>query len=129
MQELLFKAGAVDVFVTPVQMKKSRPGVILTALCPDDRLVEVERAFLVNTTTFGVRRHRIERAELERRIETVDTPYGEIQLKLGILEGKVVTISPEYESCAAASYKAGVPAKEVYSAAMAVFRGGKPEVE
>jgi len=124
-QELLFNAGAVDVFVTPVQMKKSRPGVVLTALCPDGALPEVERTYLVNTTTFGVRRHRVERSELERRMETVETPYGEIQVKLGTLDGKVVTVAPEYESCVKASCKAGVPLKDIYATVQAKYKNLK----
>jgi uncharacterized protein (TIGR00299 family) protein len=122
--EALFAAGALDVYATPVQMKKGRPGVILAALCPEKALPEVERTFFTHTTTFGVRRHRIERSELDRRTETVQTTYGPVQVKLGIRDGEVVTASPEYESCAEAARKAGVALKEVYAAALAARRGG-----
>jgi uncharacterized protein (TIGR00299 family) protein len=120
--ETLFGAGALDVYATPVQMKKSRPGVVLTALCPDAALPGVERAFFENTTTFGVRRHRVERSELERRVETVETPYGQVQIKLGIFDGSVVTASPEYESCAKAASEAGIPVKDVYAATLAALQ-------
>lgn len=120
--EVLFAAGALDVYMTPVQMKKLRPGVVLSALCPQDTLAVVEQAFFEHTTTFGVRRHRVERSELERRVETVETPYGTVQVKLGIFGGKVVTVSPEYESCAAIARKAGVPVKDVYAAALAAWQ-------
>lgn len=116
--EAVFAAGALDVCATPVQMKKSRPGIILTALCPQEALAAVERAFFMHTTTFGVRRYRVERSELERKSETVATQYGEVQVKLGLLNGEVVTTSPEYESCARAARESGAPLKDVYAAAL-----------
>jgi uncharacterized protein (TIGR00299 family) protein len=123
--EALFAAGALEVYATPVQMKKSRPGVVLTALCPEAALVDVERAFFRHTTTFGVRRHRVERSELERRVETVETPYGPIEVKSGLLDGKAVTASPEYESCARAAKEHGAPVKDVYAAALAAWQKAK----
>jgi uncharacterized protein (TIGR00299 family) protein len=120
--EALFAAGALDVYATPVQMKKSRPGVVLTALCPGRALLAVERAFFAHTTTFGVRRYRVERSELERHTETVRTEYGPVQVKLGLLNGEVVTASPEYESCVKASEASGVPVKSVYAAALASWQ-------
>jgi uncharacterized protein (DUF111 family) len=121
--EALFEAGALDVYATPVQMKKSRPGVVLTALCPHKALPDVEQAFFKHTTTFGVRRYRVERSELERRIETVETPYGPVEVKLGLLDGKVVTASPEYDSCAKAAQKSGIPVKDIYTAALTAWQG------
>jgi uncharacterized protein (TIGR00299 family) protein len=120
--EALFAAGALDVYATPVQMKKLRPGVVLTALCPKGKLLAVEQAFFAHTTTFGVRRYCVERSELERRIETVKTEYGLVDVKLGLLDGNVVTASPEYESCAKASEASGVPVKSVYAAALASWQ-------
>ncbi len=124
--EALFAAGALDVCATPIQMKKSRPGVVLTALCPEGVLPVVERAFFRHTTTFGVRRYRVERSELERRTETVQTQYGPVQVKLGLLDGEVVTASPEYESCARVAKEANAAVKEVYAAALA-SRGRQDE--
>lgn len=123
--DALFAAGALDVYGTPVQMKKSRPGVVLTSLCPDRALADVEQAFFLHTTTFGVRRHRVERSELERRMEKVETLHGEVQVKLGLLDGKVVTASPEYESCAKVAREAGIPVKQVYTAAFAAWQQRK----
>jgi uncharacterized protein (TIGR00299 family) protein len=119
--EAVFDAGALDVYATPVQMKKLRPGVILTALCPEAALLAVEQAFFAHTTTFGVRRYRVERSELERRTETVQTEYGPVQVKLGMLDGEVATASPEYESCAKAAESSGAPIKSVYAAALSAW--------
>jgi len=74
-----------------------------------------------------VRRHRVERSELERRVEAVGTQYGELQVKLGLLDGDVVTASPEYESCAKAARESGATVKDVYAAAIAAWRAREDE--
>ncbi len=120
--EKLFRAGAVDAWTAPIQMKKSRPGVLLAALCPAAALAAVEGVLFRETTTFGVRRHRVERAKLDRRFVTVRTPHGRIRIKIGSRAGAVVTASPEYEDCRAAAERRGVPLREVMRAALEVFR-------
>jgi len=115
--ERLLAAGALDVFLTPVQMKKNRPGTLLTVLCAtsdSDRLADL---VLTHTTSFGVRIHEARRRMLAREIVRVPTRFGEIEVKVGRLNGKVVTRSPEYESCKRAAALANVPVREVYDAA------------
>ena len=110
-------AGALDVFHTPVQMKKSRPGVLLTVLCGEAEADRFAELMLRETTAFGVRRQLAERRKLRREIITVKTPFGDVQLKLGRLDGRVVQAAPEFESCRLAAETAGVTVKEVYDAA------------
>jgi uncharacterized protein (TIGR00299 family) protein len=123
--ERALAAGALDVFHTPVQMKKNRPGVLLTVLCAEadaDRFAEM---MLRETSAFGVRRTVATRRKLPRRFVNVATPWGEVRVKLGELNGKVVQAAPEFEECRRLADSAGVPLREVYDAATAKLRGGK----
>ena len=120
--EQLFRAGAVDAWTAPIQMKKSRPGVVLSAICPAPALAAVEGVLFRETPTFGVRRHRAERTTLGRRHVTVRTPYGPVRVKVGTRGGAVVTVSPEYEDCRAAAERRGAPLREVIRAALEAFR-------
>ncbi|MGH8046680.1 MAG: LarC family nickel insertion protein, partial [Chthoniobacterales bacterium] len=115
----LLMAGALDVFVTPVQMKKSRPGFRLTVLAEPARADEFARLILRETTAFGVRMHDCRRLKLRREIATVETPYGPIEIKKGWLGADLIQNTPEFESCRAAAEKAGMPVREVYMAAVA----------
>ncbi len=117
--EKLFAAGAVDVWATPIFMKKNRPATMLSALVHEDRADAVAEAILMHTTSLGMRRQRVERDCLDREHVTVETPCGPIRVKLGKRDGKVLTAAPEYEDCAAAAEKAGVSLKAVYAAASA----------
>jgi pyridinium-3,5-bisthiocarboxylic acid mononucleotide nickel chelatase len=110
--------GALDVFHTPIQMKKNRPGVLLTVLCAEadaDRFTEL---LLRETSSFGVRRSLAERRKLAREFITVQTQFGEVSVKLGRLDGRVVQAAPEFESCKKVAARAGVPLKQVYEAAL-----------
>lgn len=109
--------GALDVFHTPIQMKKNRPGVLLTVLCAASDADRFSELMLRETTAFGVRRVLAERRKLLRDQVTVSTAYGEVTVKIGRLDGAVVQASPEYESCRRQAAAAGVPLKEVYQAA------------
>jgi uncharacterized protein (TIGR00299 family) protein len=113
-----FEAGALDVFHTPVQMKKNRPGVLLSVLCRDGDADRLTERMLVETSAFGVRRHVCERRKLRRESIRVQTEFGELSVKLGRLDGRVVQASPEFESCREASERAGVPLKRIYEAAI-----------
>ncbi len=110
--------GALDVFYTPIQMKKSRPGTLLTVLCAEEKADDFTALMLTETTSFGVRRHTAERRKLAREIIAVKTPFGEIAVKLGRLDGRQVQAAPEFESCKAAAAAANVPLKSVYEAAL-----------
>jgi len=116
--ERALAAGALDVFHTPIQMKKNRPGVLLTILCAQGDADKFSEMILRETSAFGVRRHSAERRKLRREFVTVKTPFGEVTVKLGRLNGKVVQAAPEFESCKKIAEQAGVPLKQVYEAAL-----------
>jgi uncharacterized protein (TIGR00299 family) protein len=116
--EKALKQGALDVFQTPTQMKKNRPGVLLTVLCASadaDRFTEL---LLRETTALGIRRTIAERRKLRREIIKVDTAFGPIEIKIGTLDGRKVQASPEFESCRAAAEAKGVSLRDVYAAAI-----------
>jgi pyridinium-3,5-bisthiocarboxylic acid mononucleotide nickel chelatase len=121
--EKAFAAGALDVFHTPIQMKKNRPGVLLTILCAEadgDRFCEL---ILRETTAFGVRRHLCDRRKLRREFKKVKTSLGEVTVKLGVLNGEVVQTAPEFESCRKVADQRKVPLKQVYEAAIRSLKG------
>jgi len=97
--ERLLAGGALDVFLTPVQMKKHRPGTLVTVLCESNRVDAMADLLLAHTTSFGVRVHEAQRRKLAREIAKVKTKFGEIEVKVGRLRGSIVTRSPEFESC------------------------------
>jgi hypothetical protein len=121
--ERTFAAGALDVFHTPIQMKKNRPGVLLTVLCAEADADKFCEMILRETSAFGVRRHSAERRKLRREFTTVKTPYGEVTVKLGKLDGKIVQAAPEFESCRNVAQAANVPLKQVYEAAVRAMEG------
>lgn len=114
--ERLLDAGALDVYAVPIQMKKSRPGLVLTVLCDKGRIGEMERIIFTETPTLGIRRREVERTTMTRRVETVETPFGPIRVKSGEYAG-VVTVGPEYEDCRAAAVGHDVPLCRVIEAA------------
>ena len=111
------EAGALDIFHTSIQMKKNRPGVLLTVLCAEADADRFSEMILRETSALGVRRHNADRRKLRREVTTIDTSLGQVRVKLGRLNGEVVQASPEYESCREVAAKAGVPLKDVYAAA------------
>ena len=115
--EKALRAGALDVFHTPVQMKKNRPGVLLTVLCAANDADKFSELVLRETTAFGVRRTVAERRKLKREMRDVKTSFGKVAVKLGTLNGKVIQASPEFESCRAVAERAKVTTREVYDAA------------
>ena len=119
--EKIREAGAVEAFFSSVQMKKSRPGILLTALCRPDQLVEVEEIILRHTSTFGVRYREVDRLALDRTFVSVTTQYGPLAIKLGMLRGEVIQVAPEFEDCRKAAEKTGIPIKMVYDAALQAY--------
>jgi hypothetical protein len=109
--------GALDVFHTPIQMKKNRPGVLLTVLCARADADKFCQLILTETTSFGVRRYPVERRKLHRAVREVTTPYGRVSVKIGRLDGKIVQAAPEFEHCKKVAAAVGVPLKTVYDAA------------
>jgi pyridinium-3,5-bisthiocarboxylic acid mononucleotide nickel chelatase len=115
-------AGALDVFHTPIQMKKNRPGVLLTVLCAESTADQFTELLLRETSSFGVRRHTAQRRKLAREFVSVATPYGEVRVKLGRLDGQVIQAAPEFESCKQIAAAAKVPLKQVYAAALKALK-------
>ena len=116
--ERALAAGALDAFHTPIQMKKSRPGVLLTVLCAQAEADKFSELLLHETSAFGIRRYTAERRKLRREFITVQTPPGSVTVKLGKLDGRVLHAAPEFESCKQLAEQAGVPVKEVYDATL-----------
>ena len=110
----LFDAGALDVYLTPIQMKKSRPAVLLTVLFEEHLIDRVTGIIFSETTTFGVRYHREVRKKLNRRIVKVKTKYGECRVKIGESNGVIKSISPEYEDCKDIAERKDIPFRKVY---------------
>jgi uncharacterized protein (DUF111 family) len=118
----LFGAGALDVFLTPVVMKRSRPGTVLTALCAPDRVGDLNRVLFEESSTIGVRWSEWRRAALPREIVTLATSYGPIPFKVSRLEGRVVTVSPEFADVARIAREKALPVREVLDQARAEGR-------
>ncbi len=116
--ERCLAAGALDVWFTPIQMKKNRPGVKISLLATPERFAALSDLLLRETPTLGVRYSVRRRRKAERRVRTVTTPWGEILLKDKVLDGQVVASSPEYEDCARLARESGVPLAEVYGTAV-----------
>ena len=115
----VLELGALDCFFTPVQMKKNRPGVLLSVLCGRDEKEAVMRLLFMETTTLGIRSYEVTRRALERSLVRVETQYGPIDVKVAHLDGRVVNEMPEFEQCRQAAASANVPLKVVEEAARA----------
>jgi pyridinium-3,5-bisthiocarboxylic acid mononucleotide nickel chelatase len=120
--DLLFKAGAVDVFTQPIGMKKSRSGILLTVICPLDRSIDCEQIIFKETSTIGIRRDRQTRSILPRAIESVVTKYGIVRVKVArnnlVGDDSIVNVQPEYDDCAAIAQKYQVAWMDVYQLAL-----------
>jgi uncharacterized protein (TIGR00299 family) protein len=121
-QEQLFALGALDVWYTPIQMKKNRPGVMLSAMVPQELETAAFELILRETTTLGVRTRPVERYVAERHIESMESVLGVIGVKLKYLGGKAVSASPEYEDCRKIALESGISLQDVYQQAMAEAR-------
>ena len=117
LMEKLFKAGALDVALIPVQMKKKRPAVKLEIVCEKKIADKIAKIVFEETSTFGVRFYPVARIKLEKEIEKMSTPYGKIRVKTGRLDGRIMSVSPEYEDCKKLSYKLNVPVKTILASA------------
>jgi uncharacterized protein (DUF111 family) len=115
--DLLLHAGALDVFSTPIFMKKNRPGVLLSVLAPEPLLPALEDILFRETTTLGIRRYPVARHKLQRRPHTVETRWGPVQGKLAWRKGRPPVFAPEYEACARVARQHGVPLREVHAEA------------
>jgi pyridinium-3,5-bisthiocarboxylic acid mononucleotide nickel chelatase len=120
--EQLLEHGALDAWVAPVTMKKSRPGHLLSALVPAELQEPLCRRVFAESTTLGIRVRPVERVALERRVQQVQTRYGPVRVKLGLLGVEVMNAAPEYEDCRARAKEHGVSVKEVWAEALAATR-------
>jgi len=111
--ERLLESGALDVFLTPVIMKRSRPGVVLTALCEPARVADLSRVLFEESSTIGVRWTAYQRARLEREIVQLTTAYGAVGFKVSRFEGRVITVTPEFEDVRRIARAKGLPVREV----------------
>ena len=114
----LLAAGALDVFYTPVQMKKSRPGTLITIVAPTDRRPALTDLLFRESTTIGVRYEEMSRTCLDRSVETVTTPYGEVRFKIARRDGQELNASPEFDDCVRLAAQHGVSVKAVQAAAV-----------
>ena len=119
--ERAFELGALDCYFTPIQMKKNRPGVLLSILCRSGEQESLTQMVFAETTSLGLRSYQVQRRALDREIVSVETEYGPIDLKIARLSGHVINETPEYEQCRKAAVHAGVPLRTVESAARTSF--------
>jgi hypothetical protein len=117
----LLEAGALDVFGVPVQMKKNRPGMLLTVLSRTEDSQRLARIVFTETTTLGIRRREERREVLLRRSQAVQTPWGEVSMKIANLNGTVTNYAPEYEDCRRIAAERGIPLKSVMQEAIRIY--------
>jgi hypothetical protein len=121
--ERLFDSGALDAFLTPVVMKKSRPGIVLSVLCRPEQEASLKALLFAETTTLGIRVQRVMREALSRRSASMETPFGPVRVKIAQWDGGE-KVAPEYEDCRRAALAHGAPLREVYAATLAAYMGG-----
>ena len=115
--ELLFAAGALDVYLTPIIMKRGRPATKVSVICATALRTEVDRILIEHSSTLGVRALPIDRTKADRRIERVVTRWGDVRVKLKIWHGRVLDATPEYADCLAITRETGMPIRQVYGEA------------
>lgn len=115
----LISSGALDVFTTPIYMKKQRPGVLLTVICKPEDSRAMQGCIFRETTTFGIRESLTSRTTLQREIKEFDTAAGRINVKTGILNGETITVSPEYDDCLRCAEASGMSLRQVQQMALA----------
>lgn len=115
--ERLYASGAFEVWLTPVQMKKLRPAVVLSLLAPAQRRAALTEVILQNSTSLGVRAIAVDRSKADRSLETVATRFGDVTVKLKIVDGRVMSAMPEYDDCVALARSSGSPFADVWDEA------------
>ncbi len=126
--QALFAAGALDVYLQPIQAKKNRPGVVLSVLCHPEAAQEMSSIIFAETTTLGIRQQSMERLCLRRETIKVETPFGRVRIKVAKLGEKTTNLAPEYEDCRRLAIETKTPLKEVYAAAEAAAREWREKV-
>jgi pyridinium-3,5-bisthiocarboxylic acid mononucleotide nickel chelatase len=126
LMDRLLAEGALDVFYTPIQMKKNRPGTLMTLIAAPDARARLTATIFRETTTIGVRYREMMRECLDREIIVVDTPFGAVGFKIARRSGEVLNASPEFDDCARIARERDVPVKDVHAAAMKAFLDRRP---
>jgi uncharacterized protein (DUF111 family) len=116
-QEQLLELGVLDTWFTAIQMKKHRPGVMLSVLCQPALAERVAELLFKETSAFGLRVEEVRRVKLFRRFISVTTDYGEVSVKVGERNGEIIQVAPEYQVCAELAKRSGVPIRELFRAA------------
>jgi len=117
--EMLFSAGALDVYLTPIHMKKNRPATQLSVLCQEQDSFRMHEILFLETTTLGIREMSIRRHSLEREIQNVETPWGTVRVKIAHLPNNKIKAAPEFEDCQKLATESNIPLREIYLAAQA----------
>ena len=120
--EKLFESNALDVFTTPIYMKHNRPAVKISVICKIEDVPQIEEILFTEGLTFGIRKQILQRSKLQRDFAKVATEFGEIKIKTGSLNGRIVTAKPEFSDCAAAAKKHKVAVKTVIQTAIAEYK-------
>ena len=123
-QEKALAAGALDIYTTPVQMKKNRPGTLLTILCKPSDTNALMALVFAETTTFGARTYRAQRRTLPRESVNVHTQYGDVRIKLSRVNGRIQHVAPEFEDCRKLAVENNVPLQRVINDALRAYQGG-----
>lgn len=123
--ERALEMGALDIYATPVQMKKNRPGTVLSVFCRPIDTDELTRLLLEETTSIGVRTYSAQRTVLDRETLPVETSFGVIRVKVAHQEGRWMNAAPEFEDCRAAAQRTGVPLKEIYQEVLRVYNNSR----
>jgi uncharacterized protein (TIGR00299 family) protein len=126
LMDRLLAAGALDVYYAAVQMKKNRPGTLVTVIAPPERREDLSAVLFSDTTTIGVRFHEVRRERLDREVRTLETPVGPIRFKVARRGGRIVNASPEFDDCARAAVSRGLPIKDVQAIAMKAWLEHRP---
>jgi hypothetical protein len=121
----LFHAGAKDVYITPIQMKKNRPALKLNVLYDREIEEKVLSISFTETTSIGIRKYTVEKIMLDRKIQSIETPWGSVNVKLAYYKEQMVNAAPEYEDCKRLSEKTGLPIKQIYSEVNALISRNK----
>ena len=119
----LLESGALDAYVTPLVMKKGRPGHLITAIAPEQVIETVVDVILRETSSLGCRTYPVTKYHLERRMETVETPWGPVPVKVALAGDRVLRRVPEFEACAELARSAGVPVRDILAAASGTVEG------
>src|SRR6202171_533336 len=124
-QEKALAAGALDVYTTPVQMKKNRPGTLLTVLCRPAETNNLMALLFSETTTFGARTYRAQRRTLPREFLQVSTGFGDVRMKISQVNGRILHVAPEYEDCRKLAVEKNVPLQQVINEALRSYEASK----